>query len=160
MIECGRHFVGQASEEKQTEELRKQFGMLHRKAKILENKNARFQEEIRNLKKEIETLRVEAEMRKKKLTQMQLANVLGKLEKMKLWMTRTGEAYHAQESRFTKPPHSHSALQYRGLLCQSCEGRVSTYRCDNPLRHVKISMATCCKLKTRTSRNLGSLYRF
>ena len=102
MIEYGRHFVGQASEGKQTEKLKKQFGMLQREAKILENKNASFQ--IPNLKKEIETLRIEAEMRKNvvermengKLTQMQLANVLGKLEKMKLWMTRTGETYHNQ----------------------------------------------------------------
>ena len=60
--------------------------------------------DIRNLKKEIETSRIEAEMRENvvermengKLTQMQFANVFGKLEKMKLWMTRTGEAYHDQ----------------------------------------------------------------
>ncbi len=56
-----------------------------------------------------------------KLTQMHLANVLGKLEKIKLWMTRTGEAYHAQECHFTKPPHSHSALQYRA--CGECLAR-------------------------------------
>ena len=49
-------------------------------------------------------MRIEAEMRKNvveimengRLIQMQLANVFGKLEKMKLWMTRTGEAYHDQ----------------------------------------------------------------
>ena len=42
VIEDVRHFVGQASEEKQTEKLKKQVGMLLREAKILENKHARF----------------------------------------------------------------------------------------------------------------------
>ena len=48
--------------------------------------------------------------------------MLGKLEKMKLWVTRTGETYHAQEFRFAKPLHSHSAVQYRA--CGECFARV------------------------------------
>ena len=47
-----------------------------------------------------------------------VTTVTQSLEKMKLWVTRAGEAYHVARCRFTKPPHSSTAMQYRA--CGEC----------------------------------------
>lgn len=65
-----------------------------------------------------------------KLSALQVNNVIQSLEKMKLSVTRAGEAYHITSCRFTKPPHSSTALQYRA--CGECYvGAVSLARAKN-----------------------------
>ena len=53
-----------------------------------------------------------------KLSALQVENVIQSLEKMKLWVTRAGEAYHVATCGFAKPPHSSTAMQYRS--CGEC----------------------------------------
>ena len=71
------------------------------------------------MKKSDDTRRaVITEMEGGKLSALQVENVIQSLEKMELWVTRAGEAYHVASCRFTKPPHSSTALKYR--CCGEC----------------------------------------
>ena len=84
-----------------------------------EDENEKLKKVIESMKKSEETRKaVISEMENGKLFALQVESVIQSLEKMKLWVTRAGEAYHVASCRFTKPPHSSTAMQHRA--CGEC----------------------------------------
>ena len=86
---------------------------------FLKDENEKLKNWIEDAKRADDTRRaLVTEMEGGKLSALQLENVMKSLEKMELWVTRAGEAYHVASCRFTKPPHSNTALKYRA--CGEC----------------------------------------
>ena len=52
------------------------------------------------------------------LTNRQIGAITHELTKLKVVVTKTGEAHHDVNCRFVHPPHSHSGVQYRA--CNEC----------------------------------------
>ncbi len=99
---------------------------------LLRDENEKLKKVIESMKKSEETRKtVISEMENGKLPALQVENVIQSLEKMKLWVTRVG--FDVASCRFTKPPHSSTALQYRA--CGECySGAVlsSTVKSNSP----------------------------
>ena len=94
---------------------------------------------IESMKKSEETRKaVISETENGKLSALQVENVIQSLEKMKLWVTRAGEAYHVASCRFTRPPHSSTAMQYGAcgeFYSQAVRAVLSsTVKSNSPLR--------------------------
>ena len=86
---------------------------------LLKDENEKLKKWIEDAKRADDTRRaLVTEMEGGKLSALQVENVIKSLEKIELWVTRAGEAYHVASCRFTKPPHSNTALKYRA--CGEC----------------------------------------
>ena len=104
---------------KEKEEIEVENDNLKRINGLLKDENEKLKKWIEDAKKSDDTRRaVITEMEGGKLSALQVENVIQSLEKMKLSVARAGEAYHVASCRFTKPPHSNTALEYRA--CGEC----------------------------------------